>query len=271
MTTLDDDARAALFAIGARGGSRFGSPGDLFESIIEDIYTGVLEQGDVAIDGGAHVGRHTFPMAERVGPGGTVFAVEPLRRLAQRLIRKARKQRASQVRIVQAALYADIRRITFHHVREHPAYSGIARRRYDFAEVVDVIEVDTVTIDSLLMPDLRQVPGRWRFCKLDLEGGELAALRGARRTLAAFRPLIVFENDQELSAASYGYSKEDWFGFFESIGYEVFNLWGVPYGRGDWGRRDIPWYFIAAPSGSRDASFVRDGLPDLLRKYLDPA
>jgi hypothetical protein len=52
------------------------------------------------------------------------------------------------------------------------------------------------------------------------------------------------------------------------LGYEVFTLWGQPYGRADWGRRDIPWYFIAGGAGSADTTFVRDGLPSMLTGYL---
>ena len=74
--TLDDGACEELFRIGSQGGGPFPAPGDLFERIIEDIYTRVLERGDLAIDGGAHVGRHSFPMAERVGHAGLVLAVE---------------------------------------------------------------------------------------------------------------------------------------------------------------------------------------------------
>lgn len=109
----------------------------------------------------------------------------------------------------------------------------------------------------------------WRFCKLDLEGGELRALQGAKTSLKRFHPLIVFENGQDSSAGYYRYSREEWFGFFESVGYAVFTLWGDAFARSDWGRQDVPWYFIAAPRDSAHADFVAERLPDLLRKYLD--
>jgi hypothetical protein len=60
-----------------------------FEPIIQRAYEGLLAPGDAAIDGGAFVGRHTFPMARKVGPYGTVFAIEPLRRFAWLLRAKA--------------------------------------------------------------------------------------------------------------------------------------------------------------------------------------
>jgi FkbM family methyltransferase len=265
MTGLDENARAELFRIGSRGGGAFPAPGDLFESIIEDIYTSILSAGDLVLDGGAHVGRHSFPMAARVGSQGLVLAVEAYPKLARRLVQRTRKRRAPQVQVVDKALFNRMGRVSFHCTKQHPAYSGIEARRYDYQENVQVVEVEATTIDCLMS----QYTGRpLRFVKLDLEGGELRALEGGRAALATSRPIIVFENDQDNSAQAYGYSKDEWFDFFAALGYETFTLWGQAYGRDDWGRRDIPWYFIAAPAGSQDSEFICDRLGELLRRYL---
>lgn len=268
MAPLDDNAFAKLFAMGTRGDRGFPQPGEFFEHVIAEIYTSLLSPGDAALDGGAHVGRHTFPMAERVGGHGLVLAVEPLPDLARKLAKKAKLGKFGQIQIVDKALYDRVARIPFHWVKAHSAYSGIERRRYDFDDKIRVVEVEATTIDAILLPGSHGTEARCRFCKLDLEGGELRALQGGRAALVACRPLIIFENDQELSARYYRYTKEEWFGFFKSIGYEVYTLWGGQYRPDDWGRRDIPWYFIAAASGSNDTSFVSERLPGLLRKYL---
>jgi FkbM family methyltransferase len=265
MLVPDENAHAELFRIGSRGGGAYPAPGDLFESVIEDIYTAVLNAGDLALDGGAHVGRHSFPMAERVGSTGLVLAVEAYPKLARRLVQRARKRRARQVHVIDRALYDHMGRVSFHCTKQHPAYSGIEARRYDFNESVQIVDVEAVTIDFIMS---QQDDRRLRFVKLDLEGGEFRALEGGRSTLKKSRPLIVFENDQENSAKRYGYAKDEWFGFFAGLGYETFTLWGRPFGRADWGRRDIPWYFIAAPEGSPHSEFVREGLPPLLSRYL---
>ncbi|HEX3431956.1 MAG TPA: FkbM family methyltransferase [Rhizomicrobium sp.] len=256
------DSYRELFRIGSLGGGRYPAPGDLFESIIEDIYKAVLSLGDLAFDGGAHVGRHAFPMAESVGETGLVLAAEAHPKFAHGLVKRMRKRGLVQIRVVAAALSDQVGRVEFHCVEQHPAYSGIRSRRYDFDDHVQVIEVDATTIDALLAGDALR---RLCFLKLDLEGGEFRALQGGAATLKKHHPLIVFENDQDRSAGNYGYSKEEWFGFFERIGYQVFTLWGQPYGRADWGRRDIPWYFIAA--GGTQAELVRWRLPGILQLY----
>jgi FkbM family methyltransferase len=266
MSVLDERAYSELFRIGSRGGGAFPAPGDLFESVIEDIYTAILTAGDLALDGGAHVGRHSFPMAEQVGSTGVVLAVEAYPKLARKLVQRVKKHHAPQVHVIDKALYDRIGRVSFHCAKQHPAYSGIEARSYDFKESVQVAEVEATTIDFLMT---QHADRRLRFVKLDLEGGEFRALEGARSALSKSRPLIVFENDQEKSAEIYGYAKKDWFGLFASAGYETFTLWGRPYGDDDWGRRDIPWYFIGAPAGSRDVAFVREDVPRILSRYLD--
>lgn len=265
MPRPDDSLLRELFQIGSQGGGAFPAAGDLFESVIEDIYLRVLAVGDLALDGGAHLGRHAFPMAERVGASGAVLAVEAHQKLARGLVRRARKRRLSSVQVIGKALHDRIGRVPFHCVKDRPAYSGIQTRRYDFVEKVRVQEVEATTIDALVSTQPRR---RLRFCKLDLEGGELRALQGGIATLRSSRPLVVFENDQENSARDYRYSKEEWFDFFDAAKYKVFTLWGGPYRRDDWGRRDIPWYFIAAAADSTDVSFVAQELPVLLERYL---
>jgi tRNA A58 N-methylase Trm61 len=49
----------------------------LHEIGIQAVYEAVLQPGDTVIDGGAHSGKHTIPMARAVGSAGRVFAFEP--------------------------------------------------------------------------------------------------------------------------------------------------------------------------------------------------
>ncbi|MDQ2971765.1 MAG: FkbM family methyltransferase, partial [Pseudomonadota bacterium] len=56
-----------------------------YEQMLEEFYTQLLEPGDTCIDVGAHVGRHTLPMARRIGTGGKVFAFEPISFVAAKL------------------------------------------------------------------------------------------------------------------------------------------------------------------------------------------
>ena len=49
-----------------------------FEQIVNKVYSSTLFEGAVSIDCGAHVGKHTLPMARCVGANETVYAFEPI-------------------------------------------------------------------------------------------------------------------------------------------------------------------------------------------------
>ena len=56
-----------------------------YEGQVEKLYQLCLMPGMVAIDVGAHDGRHCIPMAQCVNPGGTIEAYEPLAELREKL------------------------------------------------------------------------------------------------------------------------------------------------------------------------------------------
>src|SRR4051794_7024587 len=58
---------------------------DLFERIIQSFYSKIVSTGDTTLDGGAHTGRHTIPLARLVGNDGLVLAFEPLQAPATKL------------------------------------------------------------------------------------------------------------------------------------------------------------------------------------------
>jgi hypothetical protein len=130
---------------------------------------------------------------------------------------------------------------------------------------IELIDAESTTIDLLSEFEL----AGWRFCKLDLEGGEFFALRGARKSLARYHPMIVFENGLSAPAQVYGYSKEDFFAFFEGIGYRLYDLFGRPFTTAEWGLPNIPWEFIGVEDGSEDHVFIRSEFPDLLAKTTE--
>ncbi len=50
--------------------------GGVYEEIIRAFYTNYLQRGDLAVDCGAEIGHHTFPLAKIVGSKGLVYAID---------------------------------------------------------------------------------------------------------------------------------------------------------------------------------------------------
>jgi FkbM family methyltransferase len=234
---------------------------DLFERMTQSFYSKVIRRGDAIIDGGAHTGRHTLPIARLVGEAGRVIAFEPLAAAASKLsvlLREARLDGRVQLR--PEALASARGRQDFFVVNNMPEFSGLSSRQY-VAFVPDQvrIQVDVETIDATVSDAIGT--RALSFIKLDLEGGEFRALQGAERTLRAHGPCCVFENGLASSAADY--SAEEFFDFFRRVGYELFDILGCEVHESCWPQTG-PWYFVAMPSSRR-----RDLLPLLWASALE--
>ncbi|NLP61666.1 FkbM family methyltransferase [Paraburkholderia sacchari] len=212
----------------------------VFETLIEQCYSSVLGQGDRAIDGGAHIGMHTLPMARRVGTGGRVFSFEPIGSLAD-CIEKAAED-MPQVRVFRQALSDRDGDTSFHVMTDEPWLSGIARRFKGTDKPVEIVTVPRFRLDLLLEEPIR-------FIKLDLESGEYHALRGGMQLLIKHRPIIALECGRADSAIAAGYTEDEYFGLFEQVGYRLHDLFGRPFLRSDFYRpytdRMIPHYLVA--------------------------
>lgn len=132
----------------------------------------------LAIDGGAHVGTWTVALAKRFN---RVIAFEPAPDTYDCLVENTAGY--SNVETVWAALGAEN---TFCNVNEDPTrFGNTGARTVEVAPLGG--EVQMVTLDSQLMvSDLD-------FLKLDLEGFESEAIRGAEQLLSFQRPVVLME------------------------------------------------------------------------------
>lgn len=154
------------------------SPGEM------DLYRFLLEPGDVVLEGGANLGALTIPIAQRVGDNGLVIAYEPQRLTFQALCGNLALNNLVHVVAFNHALGAE------------PGTTHCPAANITAQDNVGGISMDptkpanttVVTIDSMELP-------RLDLLKLDIEGGELDALKGAVKTLARCRPYIVVETD----------------------------------------------------------------------------
>jgi len=137
-----------------------------------------VRTGSVVFDVGAHVGFYTLLAAVLCGRTGRVVAIEPLPRNIAYLREHLRMNGIGNVDVIEAAASDVGGELTFGEGannstgRLHPAGS----RR-----------VASITLDALVLGG--RVPGP-HLIKMDIEGGEAAALRGARGILQAHRPTI---------------------------------------------------------------------------------
>jgi FkbM family methyltransferase len=148
------------------------------------------QPGEVALDVGANIGAVTCWMAARVGATGRVVAFEPDPDNLAVLRRNLAANQADPVTVVDRGAWDSEGELEFHAAG---AYTS-SFLRTDYVERdpgrYRTVRVPVTTIDAEAD---RQVWPRVDVIKMDIEGSEGPALRGARRTLERFHPRLIVE------------------------------------------------------------------------------
>lgn len=145
----------------------------------------VCARGDTIVEVGANIGTETLGFADIVGRGGHVVALEPYGPNVDVLQRVVEDAAADQVR-VRAVAAADAPGTLPFAAPADPRYSGVGHLGTDDGSAT--VEVEVTTLDALVADGVKPA-----LVAMDVEGGELAVLRGARRLLQRIRPVMVLE------------------------------------------------------------------------------
>jgi FkbM family methyltransferase len=147
-------------------------------------FRAAVRPGDVILEAGANVGAYTILFALWAGPEGRVFAFEPDPSARDGLQRHVDINGMSdRVTVLPAAIFDD----TKEHVRLAVCESsGLSRVAGGMEPDARVLEVPATSLDRFCR-DRQLTPS---VIKIDVEGAELAALRGARTTIARAGPRL---------------------------------------------------------------------------------
>ncbi len=170
------------------------------------------------LDVGGHLGSVSYALT-RLAPRGKLHIIEASPAKAAALHARFPKATVHPVAVSDHAGEA-----VFYENVAQPGFSSLTNRtsRGDTREV----RVPLARIDDLWPGDLRL-----DFLKIDVEGHEFAALKGAEATLARHRPAILFEagavEDSDVNATSY----DDLHAFLTSLGYAIRPVFHQHFGR----------------------------------------
>lgn len=236
-------ARADLpFAISIAVAVR-SAQGDGYEQRLQHLYTGWLRDGDVGVDVGAHVGRHAFPMAACVGPGGRVLAFEPNPRVFPVLQSRLAALGLANVSTMDVALSDSAGEADFVIAVDRAEESGLRERQYDGATRLEHVRVKLTRLDDI-------APAAARFIKIDTEGAEFNVLLGARETLRRLRPLVSFEFGEN-SYRAYGVDPVAVHRYLSGMDYALLSIFGDALDEPTFvrhSREQTYWDYVASPA-----------------------
>lgn len=188
------------------------------------VLDGLLRQGMTVVDVGANIGEIALATGARVGRQGRVLAFEPQSRLAERLRLHAAANDLGNIEVLEMGLSDRTGAATLFAPAEAfddgSQHSGLASLYRTETRADAVSQVQLITLDQYLQD--HAVEGV-DVIKVDVEGAELATLRGAEATLRRFRPVLIVEVQQESSLAA-GYDQRSILEFLSPLGYEFFRI-----------------------------------------------
>ncbi len=147
-----------------------------YELLRQEAILRFAKPGMTIFDIGAQAGFYTLLFSRVVGPSGTIVAFEPCPIESQHLLAHLSLNAISNVRVISAAVSAS---------------TGIARFTVDAGKTENSLCTDsssplfvpTVQLDELELPPPHLI-------KMDIEGAETLALKGARNVISERRPVI---------------------------------------------------------------------------------
>lgn len=224
-----------------------------YDRMTDAIIKRHVKPGMNCIDVGCHKGE-ILELLLRQSPAGRHLGFEPIPAFAGELATKFKGNPG--VEIIECALSDTHGSSAFQYVTNAPAYSGIRERSY----AVENPHIEQIQVRLRPLDDWFTSDAKWDFIKIDVEGGELAVLRGAQRILRLNQPLVVFECGLGASEF-YGTTADDVYQLLSTeLGYRLHTLKGflsnpssAGIARGEFQQmfeQNAEYYFVASPSSS---------------------
>ena len=176
----------------------------------------VLSPGKVFVDAGANFGIYTLLASKIVGEAGRVISFEPSSRVFPVLRRNITLNGFKNVLAFPIALTDKPGRARLYY---HSAVGcDSLGKDASFEPDAHAEEIGTESLDTVLE---QTSVGRVDVIKMDVQGAEELALRGANESVSSMRPIVIFEFFPE-GAISLGLSPNGPWDFLEGHGYEFF-------------------------------------------------
>lgn len=179
----------------------------------------LVRQNDVVLDVGTNIGETLLHFAKLVGSGGFVYGFEPDATNYANVQKNIGLNEFTNLHVFN--LGVSDRAETLKLFRVDPNNLGMNRilNAVEAEQYSDFTTIETDTLDSVIAANnISKID----VVKIDIEGYEVHALRGARQMLASFKPKLFIEVGYSRLLKN-GTSPNEMISFLNEFGYRVFH------------------------------------------------
>jgi FkbM family methyltransferase len=154
------------------------------EAQVVHFLKSAIHGGEIVLEVGANIGFFTVLLARWVGPAGRIYAFEPTPKTRDVLLDHLNLNEVNGRVVVSPVAIGDREGRAFLSMNGTSGANSLTRFSSDDTVEVAVTTIDTFCTENSIAPSL---------IKIDIEGFEFHALRGAKKTLARHRPAVLLE------------------------------------------------------------------------------
>lgn len=161
------------------------------ERAVQDYLAGRIRAGGVFYDLGANCGFFSLLAARLTGSRGFVYSFEPENDLAERVRENMVRNGFANFAVTESAVWKSSGNVRF--VRADTSVTPDRGTGQIASESSGGTSRESVSVPAISIDDFAASARPPDFIKCDVEGAETEALRGASKTLARVRPIVICE------------------------------------------------------------------------------
>ncbi len=185
----------------------------IYEPETAAVFKRYLTKGMTVLDIGANFGYYTWLASGLVGEQGSVLSFEPEPANYELLEANIKRWNKDNIVLFEKAVSEHVGHAVLQVSGKGGCHSLVAKANSTGRE----IEVDTVSVDALAEEERLD---RVDFIKIDIEGAELLAFKGMKKTIEQFSPVIIFELNPGFQSQA-GYSTDKLISFLKALDYSI--------------------------------------------------
>ncbi len=177
-----------------------------------------VKKGFVVLDVGANTGSVSLLLSNIVGLTGKVHAFEPIPRTFALLQEHMSKYSHSHNYELYNCALGNVEEKVDVLIPDQD-FGQASMKRHSSGSWVNQPNIDIVQVDSKVVDKFEGKFGKVDFIKLDIEGAELLALKGAHQLISKYKPILYLEVYREWTNG-FGYSPLDLYDYLKLLGYQ---------------------------------------------------